>query len=125
MKRINPLLLLIGMLAVSGCALEAKPEPYSPELVKKAEAGDAEAQYKLGRSYYHGEGVAKDYKEAFKWITKSAEQGYAYGQYNLGLCYYEAVGIAKDKEEAVRWCTKAAEQGDEDAKKWLRQLKSK
>jgi hypothetical protein len=42
------LLLLFGMLAVSGWAEDAKPEPYSAELVKIAEAGDARGQYDLG-----------------------------------------------------------------------------
>ena len=53
----------------------AKSEPYSPELVKKAEEGDANAQSNLGYCYYEGGGVAKDYKEAVKWYTKAPEQG--------------------------------------------------
>ena len=73
--KLIPVLLLVGMFAASGWAEEAKPEPYSSELVKKAEAGDAKAQYYLGRCYYKGDGVAQDYKEAVKWFTKSAEQG--------------------------------------------------
>jgi TPR repeat protein len=62
--KLIPLFLLVGMFAIAGWAEDAKPEAYSPELVK-----DAEAQYKLGRSYYNGKGVTKDYKEAVKWIT--------------------------------------------------------
>ncbi|MEI7693517.1 MAG: hypothetical protein WCJ27_03510 [Verrucomicrobiota bacterium] len=45
--KLIPLLLTLGMLAVSGWAEDAKLEPYSAELVKNAEAGDAEAQYNL------------------------------------------------------------------------------
>ena len=73
--KLIPALLIIGMLAVSGWAERAKIEPYSPELVKKAEVGDATAQHDLGTCYYYGKGVAKDYIEAVKWYTKSAEQG--------------------------------------------------
>ena len=42
--------------------------PTSFEVAKaKAEAGDADAQYRLGWKYRIGEGVLKDSKEAFKW----------------------------------------------------------
>ena len=66
------------MVAVSGWA-EVRV-PYSPELVKKAESGDAEAQCSLGWCYKHGKGVAKDEKEAVKWYTKAAEKGNASAQ---------------------------------------------
>ena len=124
MKRI-PALLIAGMLAVSGWAERAKIEPYSPELVKKAETGDATAQHDLGTCYYFGKGVAKDYIEAVKWFTKSAEQGDSDGQYLLGGCYAVGNGVAKGYIEAVKWYTKSAEQGDERAKKELEKLKSK
>ena len=55
--KLIPALLIVGMFAVSGWAEDTKPEPYSPELVKKAEAGDAKAQYDLGICYYEGTGV--------------------------------------------------------------------
>jgi hypothetical protein len=37
--KLIPLFLLVGMLAVNVWAEEAKPDPFSPELVEKAEAG--------------------------------------------------------------------------------------
>ena len=117
------LLLTLGMLAVSGCS--KKGPTFSPELVSKAESGDARAQNDLGRCYYKGFGVAQDYNEAVKWYTKSAEQGNAGAQSKLGLCYYRGCGVAKDEKEAVKWFTKAAEQGNEGAKKALEKLKSK
>lgn len=48
---------------------------YNPELVRKAEGGDAEAQYYLGLCYLYGNGVPKDKKEAAKWYARAAEQG--------------------------------------------------
>ncbi len=107
MKLIHALL-IVGMLAVSGWA-----EIYSPELVKKAEGGDAEAQTDLGACYYEGKGVTQDYKEAVKWWTKSAEHGNAGGQCVLGICYYMGDGVTQDYKEAVKWFTKSAEQGDQ------------
>ncbi len=68
--RLISLFLLVGMLAVSGWA-----EIYSPTLVKKAEEGDAEAQFCLGTCYLYGHGVTKDKIEATKWYKRAAEQG--------------------------------------------------
>ena len=101
MKLIS-LLLLVGMLAVSGCSKrEYKPEPYSPELVKKAEAGDADAQCKLGGCYSFGRGVAVDYSQAYMWFAKSAEQGNAVGQNSLGCCYHTGEGVAHRQGRSV------------------------
>ena len=44
-------------------------------LIKDAEAGDAEAQVRLGFLYYYGEGVEQDFDKAVEWFRKSAEQG--------------------------------------------------
>jgi hypothetical protein len=66
--KLIPLFLLVGMLAVSGWAEEKIT--YSPELVQKAEAGNAEAEYNLGACYYDGEGVTKDYEKAVEWLER-------------------------------------------------------
>ena len=60
-----------------------------PALVKKAESGDAKAQYRLGLSYALGEGVPKDVVLAVSWYRKAAEQGEANAQTSLGYCYAE------------------------------------
>jgi TPR repeat protein len=80
--KLVPLFLLAGMLAVSGCSKKAPT--FSPELVSKAEAGDARAQNDLGRCYYKALGVAQDYNEAVKWYTKAAEQGNSEAEQGLG-----------------------------------------
>lgn len=56
--------------------------------LKKAELGDAEAQYQLAFCYYKGDGVKQDYSEAFKWWKKAAEQGDAKAQNELGECFF-------------------------------------
>jgi len=81
------------------------------DLRKKAEAGDAGAQFNLGLMYHFGQGVPKDEKEAAKWWRLSAEQGYADGQYRLGITYYLGSDVPKDYKEAAKWTRKAAEQG--------------
>jgi len=109
--KLIPFSLLVGIFVVSGWAYDYRtPEPYSAELVKKAEAGDAVAQFDLGLCYSEGLVVAKDKKEAFKWITKSAEQGYSFAQSDLGVRYLLGLGVAKDEKEALKWYKKVAEQ---------------
>lgn len=81
------------------------------DLKIRAEQGDAEAQYNLGRRYLLGEGVEKNPAEAVKWWRKAAEQGLAEAQFRLGGCYDRGEGVPKDELEAVKWIRKAAEQG--------------
>ena len=52
-----------------------------------AKMGNATAQYYLGKMYYNGEGVSKDYAIAVEWYRKSAEQGNADAQCSLGYMY--------------------------------------
>ena len=125
------LFLLVGMIAASGWAEEYKLEPYSPELVKKAEAGDPKAQFDLHRHYSDKWGEApmlsfwnpiryvyprgyrteQNIKEAAKWLTKSAEQGYPNALFILGFYFNGGLGVTKDKKKTIKLWTKAAEQG--------------
>ena len=116
-------------------------------LRKKAEEGDAEAQYKLAMCYDKD----AEFCEFTEWIEAAAEQGYAPAQYELGKsllelgsevdafeefeaaakqgyapaqfqlgeCYYRGEGVDEDEETAIEWWEKAAEQGDEDAQRML------
>ena len=81
----------------------------------KAELGDVEAQYDLGRQYY----MSNARSTAVYWWTKAAEQGDLSAQYDLGECYYFGRGVSRNYEKAVKWFTKAAEQGQVDAQYWL------
>ena len=89
------------------------------DTLKKAEQGDAAAQYNLGVSYNNGDGVPLDKTEAVKWYRMAAEQGYAKAQYHLGMMYASGYGVPKDDVEAVKWFRKAAEQGDAKAQTLL------
>ena len=86
--------------------------PNIDEIKKKAEQGDAQAQFILGVLYDSGEGVAQDHAEAAKWFRLAAEQGLAQAQLSLGfLYYYGGEGVAQDHAEAIKWLRLAAEQG--------------
>lgn len=86
------------------------------QLLRKAQAGDANAQYQVGDYYYHGYSYGgldfeKDYREAAKWLLKAAEQGHAIAQHLLSFCYKFGDGVAKDYDEAEKWLRKSAAQG--------------
>ena len=114
--KITALLLLflaVGLWAVF------RPKPLGDEWRKKAEAGDAVAQSKLGNRYENGDGVQKDSAEAAKWYRKSAEQGNAGAQFQLGYMYAKGNGVLKNSTEAAKWYRKSAEQGDAGAQVFL------
>ena len=89
------------------------------ELLTKAIAGDASAQFNLGWMYAYGRGVPKDDTEAVAWIRKAAEQGHAEAQNNLGWRYAVGLGVPQDDTEAVAWYRKAEEQWDAEAQNIL------
>ncbi|WP_221901526.1 tetratricopeptide repeat protein [Bathymodiolus platifrons methanotrophic gill symbiont] len=104
----------------------AKPQDpdFITDLRIKAEEGSAKAQYNLGVMYTEGEGVIKDYKQAFKWFTKSAEQGDSSAQYNLGLMYANGLGVIKDYRQAYMYANVSSYNGSKGAIK-LRELMEK
>lgn len=74
------------------------------ELLKKAENGDAEAQYLLGAHYSIGIGITRNKKEAEKWYKKAAEQSYEQAKIDLGYNY--VFGTNDDLETKNKECKK-------------------
>ena len=109
-KRVLPaFVLLVALTNVSGAEEPLFQEAlFVARLRAAAEAGDSNAQYHLGYSYEHGEGVLQDYDEAAKWYRKAAEAGDVDAQYSLATIY----DIRKDiPHNAARWYRLAAGQG--------------
>jgi len=79
-------------------------------LIKMAEAGDADVQYKLGCRYQYGNFVDKDYQEAFRWFLELAQKGDARGQFKVGVFYHYGYGREVDCKKAYEWYAKAVEQ---------------
>ncbi|MFG6485477.1 tetratricopeptide repeat protein [Roseateles sp. BYS78W] len=75
-------------------------------LISKAEAGDAQAQFKVSVAFDYGRGAPRDGKEAMKWYRLAADQGLAEAQNSVGS------GLQADKRfaEARPWYEKAAAQ---------------
>jgi len=85
------------------------------ELVEAANAGDANAAYRLGELYRLCDGVEKNDVQAAAWYRKAAEQGHPEAQYCLGNMCADGVGVTKDEAVAVELYRKAAEQGHDSA----------
>jgi len=90
--------------------------------ISVAENGDVEAQLNLGLLYFNGQGVSKDYAEAYKWWQKAAEQGRPEAQFMVGVLFFNGQGVSRDASEAARWWIKAAEQGITHAQSLLGNL---
>lgn len=86
---------------------------------RAAEAGDAQAQFKLALMFDAGKGAQQDFAEAAKWLHRAARQGLVAAQYNLGAMYDAGRGVAQDHAEAGKWYRAAAEQGYVSAQKNL------
>ena len=85
------------------------------KLKPAAEKGHKKAQYRLGRCYDKGHGVAENDKLAVQWYSKAAAQGHAKSMYQLGKCYKNGEGVTKDIKKAVELFKKAADKGNGDA----------
>jgi uncharacterized protein len=85
------------------------------QLVPLANAGNAPAQYELGRMYEAGEGVTKDYGQAATWYRKAGLQGDNRAQLLLALMYARGQGVPQDNTQGLYWLGKAS-QGADSAK---------
>ena len=92
-----PLLFLQALFPIEASAQQPEADRKNVEAIRsKADQGDTAAQCELGLRYCSGDGVAKDYVEALKWLRKAADQGDAKAEYNIGVCYERGEGVPKD-----------------------------
>ena len=99
---------VVASLGISGYFLIHKSEAERiAGIEKKAQAGDAEAQFQLGQVYIHGNpeaGVETDAEQAEQWLQKAAAQRHRPAQYVLGV-FYQSAG---DDVGAYAWLSIAA-----------------
>lgn len=65
-------------------------------LLPEAEAGNAVAQYEVGRMLDSGRGVEMDPAAAAEWFRAAAEQDYARAQHALATYFEEGKGVYQD-----------------------------
>ena len=95
--------------------IQSQSDPPFEDLVRRAEQGDAEAQFTLAGKYAKGDRVAEDLAQALRWGRLAAEQGHVSAQLSLGFMYAKGLGTPQDYGEALHWFRLSAEQGNADA----------
>ncbi len=79
--------------------------------LKRAEAGDADAQYAVGEAYLKGRGPTVNPQEALKWFRRAARQGHPKALYRLGYMHLRGIGTRRDPGRAFELIRRAAEAG--------------
>jgi hypothetical protein len=82
---------------------------------RAADQGFAPSKLELGRMYYRGQGVERNFEKAVELWRSLADEGVAEGQTALGFMYESGYGVAKDVDQAVRLYEEAAAQGQKEA----------
>lgn len=117
----------IGHLPSVNSLRALKDKEYKVELetvVPAAEAGNPQAQNRLGEMAEFGYGMQRNPDLAIQWYFKAADQGFVPAQHNIGRSYNFGTGVEQDFAEAERWYRRAAERGHTDAMFFLGTLYS-
>jgi TPR repeat protein len=93
---------------------QAEESEVTADLLTKAEAGDAQSQWRLAVALAQGQKT--NYQHSRPWLQKAAEQGHVEAQFNLGLICYNDYLAEGNFEQAAFWYRKAGEQGHADAR---------
>lgn len=117
MNRIKIFLLCLGLIS---CTYSFSQEETLEVLLEKAESGNADYQYKLGKYYLNINASSI----GFPWFQRAALQNHKVGMYFTGWCYYYGEGVKKDLRKAYYWFTKCAQKGDSQAKKMVKSIKN-
>lgn len=81
---------------------------------KRAEEGDAYAQFTVGLWYERGQGVRQqDYVKAREWYEQAAAQGDALSYVALGFLYFNGEGVRQSRHQAVEYFGKSCDLGEQ------------
>lgn len=83
-----------------------------PELVRRANANDAMAQFELGSRFNYGRNAPKSNVEGLRWLRRAAENGDREAQRLLAVKLYNGYDVPINQEEALLWAQRLAESGD-------------
>jgi serine/threonine protein kinase len=98
-------------------AMEAQRYSEAIAILKPlADAGNAQAQFRLGEAYAEGRGVDRDIATAERWYEKAALQGETGAQIKLGAMFATGTGVARNNNLAYVWYGTAARLGSNAAK---------
>ncbi|PUD18940.1 sel1 repeat family protein [Helicobacter pylori] len=79
--------------------------------------------FNLGRLYYYGEGVEKDFKKAFALFEKACDLNNSGGCGTLGMLYEFGQGVEKNLTKAAYFYSKACKLGFQKTCEILKELR--
>jgi hypothetical protein len=88
------------------------------ELAAKAEAGDAEAAFRLSLYYTFS---SSDDVQRTRWLTVAAKAGHVVAQHNLA---YDLYMSGKDLAEAAHWAAESSKNGNAEAGDLLKEIEA-
>jgi len=98
---------------VSGGQIHALDDAQRSDLARKAEAGDAQAAFRLAQYYTF---TQADKVQRTRWLAVAAKAGHATAQYNLAS---ELSSDGEDLDQARHWAAEALQNGYKDADRLL------
>ena len=109
--------LVVAVLALAFCVqvgMQTSEAQQSLDIVRAAEAGDAHAQFEVGKMNLKLEG--RQYKQrALEQFKKAAAQGHSGASYYSAVMYERGLGVAKNRKQAITFYQRAANAGNPDA----------
>jgi uncharacterized protein len=64
---------------------------------------DPEAQYRLGRMFLDGQSIARDTKQAVRWLSLAASKGQYQAQAVLGALLFKGESVSRDGTRGLMW----------------------
>jgi TPR repeat protein len=83
--------------------------------------GDADAQYQLARSYLDGRGLAKEPRQAARWLGLAANKGQHQAQAVLGYMLFKGDSIPRQGARGLMWLTLAKDSAGR-SEEWIGEL---
>ena len=106
---------VFSLFAVLMAALPVQADEVQQQIfadnLKRAEAGDANAQFIVGHRYEIGVGTEKNMEKAFEWYSKAAQKGHPLAQLKT-----EARNEEADKESRARHDSEAARRAEQQSR---------
>lgn len=100
-----------GLLAMTAAWQQGKYAQALADARIRAQKGEPAAQALLGRAYYLGVGVQKNYQQARYWLDQAVSRNNADAMYFLGLMYEHGSGVPQNLDRAVELFDRATKLG--------------
>lgn len=94
----------------------AEKEAVFEEMLKKAEAGDSEAMFRVAELYYEGLFTQKDQKQALRWFREAAKLEYVPAMLKMMRFYEKGELVKQNLKLSMSWAKKAAATGEAEGK---------